>query len=72
VAEAGRAGLGDHQLVEVTVTVGATWLLNRMATGLRLPTSDETFTKLGELGFAGYEPGGRIDRPAETMARRGS
>jgi len=34
------------------VTVGATWMLNRFATSLRLPTSDETFMKLGALGFA--------------------
>ena len=51
VAAQARAELGDHQLVELTVTVGATWLLNRLATGLRLPTSDETVRQLSELGF---------------------
>lgn len=50
-AENARAELGDHRLVELTVTVGATWLLNRMATGLRLPTSDDALRRLGELGF---------------------
>lgn len=52
VAATARAELGDHRLVELTVTVGATWMLNRLATSLQLPTSDETFLKLGELGFA--------------------
>ena len=56
VAEAARAELGDHQLVELTITVGATWLLNRLATSLRLPTSDETATALRELGFARHQP----------------
>jgi AhpD family alkylhydroperoxidase len=54
VAVRARAELGDHRLVELTVTVGATWMLNRLATGLRLPTSDETLLKLGELGFADH------------------
>jgi hypothetical protein len=54
VAASARAALGDHRLVELTVTVGATWMLNRLATGLRLPTSAETFLKLGELGFADH------------------
>jgi AhpD family alkylhydroperoxidase len=52
VAASARAALGDHRLVELTVTVGATWMLNRLATGLRLPTAAETFLKLRELGFA--------------------
>ena len=72
VADTARVELGDHRLVELTVTVGATWLLNRLATGLRLPTSDETFTKLRELGFNGYGPDQTIDRPTEDSERRGS
>lgn len=47
--------LGDHQLVELTVTVGATMLLNRFATGLGLPTSDETVTKLAALQYEPYQ-----------------
>lgn len=49
--------LGDHLVVELTVTVGATMMLNRLATGLRLPTSDETLRRLAELGFGNDRPG---------------
>jgi AhpD family alkylhydroperoxidase len=72
VADTARAELGDHQLVELTVTVGATWLLNRLATGLRLPTSDETFTRLSELGFTGDRPDQGSDRPTQSSERGGS
>lgn len=47
-----RRMLGEHRLVDITVTVGATMLLNRMATGLQLPTSDGTIARLAELGYA--------------------
>ncbi len=57
VASAALAAVGQHQLVELTVTVGATLMLNRFASALGLPTSDETFTRLADLGFAGYQPG---------------
>ena len=67
-----RDELGDHRLVELTVTVGTTWLLNRLATGLRLPTSDDTFTKLSELGFAGYRPDPTTNRPIADSERSGS
>jgi len=53
VAAAAKAHLGDHRLVELTVTVGATMLLNRMATGLGLPTSHDTVDALADHG---YEP----------------
>ena len=54
VAAAARDALGEHRLVELSVTVGATMLLNRLASGLRLPTSDATLTELSELGFESY------------------
>lgn len=41
----------DPARVELTVLVGATMLLNRLCTGLELPTSDETLLRLAELGF---------------------
>ncbi len=55
-SEAARLAVGEHQLVELTVTVGATITLNRLCTGLRLPTSDETLRRLAELGFEPYRP----------------
>jgi AhpD family alkylhydroperoxidase len=36
----------DHEVVDATVTVGATLMLNRFATSLRLPTSAETTRRL--------------------------
>ena len=42
----------EHTLVELTVTVGATMLLNRFATGLDLPTSDEVAGRLVQAGLA--------------------
>lgn len=54
VAVTAKGLLGDHQLVELTVTVGATMLLNRLATGLQLPVSTETETNLTELGFEAF------------------
>lgn len=50
--------LGEHRLVDITVTVGATMLLNRLSTGLQLPTSDATITRLAELGFERRQPAG--------------
>jgi AhpD family alkylhydroperoxidase len=56
VSEQARRALGEHRLVELTVTVGATITLNRLCTGLRLPTSDETIQRLAEIGFEPYRP----------------
>jgi AhpD family alkylhydroperoxidase len=56
ISDRAREALGEHQLVELTVTVGATILLNRLATGLRLPTSDDTIRQLAELGVEPYRP----------------
>jgi AhpD family alkylhydroperoxidase len=36
----------DHEVVEATVTIGATLMLNRFATSLGLPTSEETTRRL--------------------------
>jgi AhpD family alkylhydroperoxidase len=36
----------DHEVVEATVVVGATLMLNRFATSLQLPTSTETTERL--------------------------
>lgn len=41
----------DHRIVELTVTVGTTMMLNRFATGLRLPTSAGTIARLAEHGL---------------------
>ncbi len=54
VATAAQAALGDHRLVELTVTVGTTMLLNRLATGLGLPTSDDTLRALAGRGFESF------------------
>ncbi len=60
VSEEARSLLGDHRLVDLTVTVGATMLLNRLATGLQLPTSDETLIGLAKRGYEPYDPGTRV------------
>jgi AhpD family alkylhydroperoxidase len=41
----------DHEIVELTLLVGATVMLNRFATALRLPTSDATLANLRSVGF---------------------
>ncbi len=42
----------EHALIEICITVGATILLNRLATGLQLPTSDATLQRLSAERFA--------------------
>jgi len=48
--------LGEHfsesEIVELTLLVGATLMLNRFATGLGLPTSVETLQRLAREGLA--------------------
>jgi AhpD family alkylhydroperoxidase len=44
-------GFGDATVVELTLLVGATMLLNRYATALRLPVSDGVITRLASEGF---------------------
>ncbi len=56
IAADAKAHAGDYRLMELTVTVGATLLLNRMATGLELPTSDETILELAEHGYEPFRP----------------
>ena len=51
VAEALAAHFDEPAVVELTVLVGATMLLNRLCTGLQLPSSPETLQRLGELGY---------------------
>ncbi|MCC6438296.1 MAG: carboxymuconolactone decarboxylase family protein [Acidimicrobiales bacterium] len=46
-----RRHLDDHTIVELTVTVGATLLLNRFATALCLPSSPATLQRLAAEGF---------------------
>jgi AhpD family alkylhydroperoxidase len=41
----------DHEVVELTAVVGATLLLNRFATALALPTSDDVIARLGREGL---------------------
>jgi len=49
---AAREHWPEHALVELTVTVGATMFLNRLATGLDLPTSDEVASRLSVASLA--------------------
>ncbi len=49
---AAREHWPEHALVELTVTVGATMFLNRLATGLELPTSDQVTARLTKEGLA--------------------
>jgi AhpD family alkylhydroperoxidase len=55
IANDAQALLGDHRLVELTVTVGVTMLLNRFATGLGLPTSSETVAQLADHGYQPFQ-----------------
>jgi AhpD family alkylhydroperoxidase len=47
-----RAHLEDPELVELTLLVGATLLLNRFCTALELPTSPKVLGRLAEEGWA--------------------
>ena len=46
------AALEDHALVELTLTVAATLMLNRYCTALGLPTGVAALERLAEEGFA--------------------
>ena len=56
VPEAARAVLGarfgDPEIVELTLLIGATLLLNRFCTALDLPTSPKVLSRLAEEGWA--------------------
>jgi len=41
----------DHEIVELTAVIGATMMLNRFATALRLPTSSQTVDRLVAEGL---------------------
>lgn len=69
VATRARVLLGDHQLVELTVTVGATMMLNRFATALDLPVSAETGAVLDALGFQPLATGALAPHPPTTATR---
>jgi hypothetical protein len=47
-----RERLEDPDLVELTLLVGATLLLNRFCTALDLPTSPKVLHRLAEEGWA--------------------
>ncbi|WP_188193966.1 carboxymuconolactone decarboxylase family protein [Nonomuraea sp. SYSU D8015] len=46
-----RAHFAEHETVELTVTAGATLMLNRLATALELPTSPGTLSRLTSEGL---------------------
>ena len=48
LAEALTGEVDDHVVVELTLLVAATLMLNRFCTALRLPTSSETLARLAE------------------------
>ncbi|HEV8651969.1 MAG TPA: carboxymuconolactone decarboxylase family protein [Actinomycetes bacterium] len=47
-----RVWFGDAELVELTLLVGATVLLNRFCTALDLPTSPQVLARLAQEGLA--------------------
>jgi AhpD family alkylhydroperoxidase len=55
VAPATRAEMGkqfaEHEIVELTVLIGATMLLNRYASALELPVGTDTISRLAAEGF---------------------
>ncbi|MBB6375814.1 AhpD family alkylhydroperoxidase [Pseudonocardia eucalypti] len=46
-----RRWWADHEVVEVTVVIGTTLMLNRFATALALPTSPDTLARLTAEGL---------------------
>lgn len=53
LGEAITAQVGDAAVVELTMVVGATLMLNRFASSLGLPTSTVTLTALADRGLLG-------------------
>jgi AhpD family alkylhydroperoxidase len=49
--EAIKANFADHEIVEITVLIGTTMLLNRYATALQLPVGPSTIERLAQEGF---------------------
>ena len=52
IARALAAQWSDAAVVEITVLIGTTMMLNRLCTGLELPVSDETVQRLHAEGFS--------------------
>ena len=52
IARALAAHWSDAAVVEITVLIGTTMMLNRLCTGLELPVSDETVQRLHAEGFS--------------------
>ena len=50
--EAIKANFADHEIVEITVLIGATMMLNRYATALQLPVGLSTLERLAVEGLA--------------------
>jgi AhpD family alkylhydroperoxidase len=47
-----KTHFAEHEIVEITLLIGATMLLNRYATSLELPVSPDTLARLAKEGFA--------------------
>ena len=52
VWQAARQHWGEHVLIEISVTVGATMFLNRFATGFQLPTAPHVLQRLADEGMS--------------------
>ncbi len=50
-SERAAAAFAEHELVELTVVIGVTMLLNRYATALQLPVDAGTLQRLAAAGF---------------------
>lgn len=46
-----RRQWADHEIVELTMVIGVTLMLNRFATALALPTSPDTHERLAAEGL---------------------
>jgi AhpD family alkylhydroperoxidase len=51
VSKRAASCFADHELVELTVVIGVTMLLNRYATSLQLPVDSNTLQRLAAAGF---------------------
>ena len=52
VWDVARAHWSEHDLVEISVTIGATMFLNRFATGFQLPTAPHVLERLAAEGMS--------------------
>jgi AhpD family alkylhydroperoxidase len=46
------SSFAEHEIVELTLVIGVTMLLNRYATSLQLPVDNDTLARLAAAGFA--------------------